>query len=164
MSDYLFLSHMIYIGSFSLKLGLTYTLYTVLNLPCLLFILHGRSIFNVNVFPCVKATSQATLFNFPDQFSVVKDMTARTGHGTIDWFQIGKGVCQGWILPPCLFNLYAEYIMWNARLDEAQARIKIARRNINNLRCADDTTVMAESKKELRASWWQWKRRVKKLA
>ena len=69
----------------------------------------------------------------------------RTRHGTIDWFQVGKGVCQGWILSPCLFNLYAEDIMWNARLDEAQGQIKIAGRNINNLRYADDTTLMAES-------------------
>ena len=77
--------------------------------------------------------------------------TVRTGHGTTDWFQIGKGVCQGYILPLCLFNLYAEYIMRNARLDEAQAGIKIAGRNINNLRYADDTTLMAESKEELKS-------------
>ena len=70
----------------------------------------------------------------------------RTGHRTTDWFQIGKGVRQGCILSPCLFNLYADYIMQNARLDEAQAGIKIAGRNINNLRYADDTTLMAESK------------------
>ena len=70
--------------------------------------------------------------------------TFRTGHGTIDWFQIGKGVCQGCIFSPCLFNLYAEYIMRNAGLEEAQAGIKIAGRNINNLRYADDTTLMAE--------------------
>ena len=69
----------------------------------------------------------------------------RTEHGTMDWFQVGKGVRQGCILPPCLFNLHAEYIMQNARLDKAQAEIKIARRNINNLRHADDTTLMAES-------------------
>ena len=69
----------------------------------------------------------------------------RTGHGTTDWFQIGKGVRQACILSPCLFNFYAEYIMENARLDEAQAGIKIARRNIHNLRYADDTTLMAES-------------------
>jgi len=67
------------------------------------------------------------------------------------WFQIGKGVCQGCILSPCLFNLYAEYIMWNARLDEAQVRTKIAGRNINNLRYADDTTLMAESEEELKS-------------
>ena len=69
--------------------------------------------------------------------------TVRTGPGTTDWFQIGKGVCQVYILSPCLFNLYAEYIMRNARLEEAQAEIKIAGRNINNLRYADDTTLMA---------------------
>ena len=74
--------------------------------------------------------------------------TVRTGHGTTDWFQIGKGVRQGCILSPCLFNLHAEYIMRNAGLDEAQAGIKMAGRNINNLRCADDTTLMAESKEE----------------
>ena len=71
--------------------------------------------------------------------------TVRTGHGTMDWFQIGKGVCQGCTLSPCLFSLYAEYIMKNARLDEAQAGIKIAGRNINNLKYADDPTLMAES-------------------
>ena len=73
-----------------------------------------------------------------------------TGHGTTDWFQIGKGVCQGYILSPCLFNLYAEYIMQNAGPDEAQAGIKIARRNIINLRYADNTTLMAETKEELK--------------
>ena len=74
-----------------------------------------------------------------------QEATDGTGHGTTDWFQIGKGVCQGYILSSCLFNLYAEYIMRNAGLDEAQAGIKIAGRNINNLRYADDTTLMAES-------------------
>ena len=74
-----------------------------------------------------------------------------TEHGTTDWFQIGKGVHQGYILSPCLFNLIAEYIMRNAGLDEAQAGIKIASRNINNLRYADDTTLMAESKEELKS-------------
>ena len=73
-----------------------------------------------------------------------QEATVRTGHGTTDWFQIGKGVRQGCILSPCLFNVYAEYIRRNARLDEAQAGIKIAGRNINNLRYADDTTLMAE--------------------
>ena len=77
--------------------------------------------------------------------------TVRTGHGTIDWFKIGKGVHQGCVLSPCLFNLYADYIMRNARLDEAQAGIKIAGRNSNNLRYADDSTLMVESE-ELRAS------------
>ena len=79
-----------------------------------------------------------------------REATVRTGHGTTDWFQIGKGVRQGCILSPCLFNLYAEYITRNARLDEAQAGIKIARRNISDLRYADDTTFMAESEEELR--------------
>ena len=78
-----------------------------------------------------------------------QEATVRTGHGTTDWFQIGKGVLQGCILSACLFNLYAEYIMRNAGLEEAQAGIKIARRNINNLRYADDTTLMAESEEEL---------------
>ena len=75
----------------------------------------------------------------------------RTGHGTIDWFQIGKGVHQGCILSPCLFNLYAEYIMRNAGLKEAQAGIKISRKNVNNLRYADDTILMAESEEELKS-------------
>ena len=81
-----------------------------------------------------------------DQESIV-----RTGHGTTDWFQIGKGVHQGCVLSPCLFNLYAEYIMRNAGLEEEQAGIKIARRNINNLKYADDTTLMAESEDELKS-------------
>ena len=89
-----------------------------------------------------------------------QEATVRTGHGTTDWFQIGKGVCQGCILSPCLFNLYSDYIMRNAGLDEAQAGIKIARRNINNLRYVDDTTLMEESE-ELKSLWWKWKRRVK---
>ena len=80
-----------------------------------------------------------------------QEATVRTGHGTTDWFQIGKEVCQGYILSPCLFNLYAEYVMQNAGLDEAQARIKIARRNISNLRYSDDTTLMAESKEEVKS-------------
>ena len=78
-----------------------------------------------------------------------QEAAVRTGHGTTDWFQIGKGVCQGCILSPCLFNLYAEYIMRNAGLDEAQAGIKTAGRNINSLRYLDDTTLMAESEEEL---------------
>ena len=81
-----------------------------------------------------------------------QEATVRNGHGTTDWLQIGKGVHQGCILLPCLFNLYAEYIMRNTGLDEAQAEIKIAGRNINNLRYADDTTIMVESKTEQRAS------------
>ena len=83
--------------------------------------------------------------------------------GTTDWFQIGNGLCQGSILSPFLFNLYAEYIMRNSWLDEAQAGIKISGRNINNLRYADDTTLMAESEEVLKSPWWKWKRRVKKL-
>ena len=79
-----------------------------------------------------------------------QEATVRTGHGTKDWFQIGKGVRQGFILSPCLFNFYAEYIMRNAGLEEAQAGVKTARRNINNLRYADDTTLMAESKEVLK--------------
>ena len=78
-----------------------------------------------------------------------QEATVRTGHGTIDWFQIGKGIRQGCILSPCLFNLYAEYIMRKAGLDEAQAGIKTARININNLRYADNTTLMEESEEEL---------------
>ena len=80
-----------------------------------------------------------------------QEATVRTGHGTTDWFQIGKGVRQGCILSPCLFNLNAKYITRNAGLEEAQAGIKIARRNINNLRYADDTTLMAESEEELKS-------------
>ena len=80
-----------------------------------------------------------------------QEATVRTGHGTIDWFQIGKGVCQGCILSPCLFNFYAEYIMRNAGLGQAQAIIKMAGRNINNLRYADDTTLRAESEEELKS-------------
>ena len=92
----------------------------------------------------------------PDQLTCLlrnlnagQEARVRNGHGTTDWFQIGKGVCQGCILSPCLFNFYAEYIMRNVGLEEAQARIKIAGRNINNLRYADDTTLMAESEEEL---------------
>ena len=80
-----------------------------------------------------------------------QETTIRTGHGTTDCFQVGKGVCQGSILSPCLFNFYAEYIMRNAGLEETQAGIKIARRNLNNLRYADDTTLMGESKEELKS-------------
>ena len=95
---------------------------------------------------------------------VGQEATVRTGHRITDWFQIGKGGHQGYILSPCLFNLYAEYIMRNSGLDEAQDGIKIARRNINNLRYADDTTLMAESEEELKSLLMKWKRRVKKLA
>ena len=91
-----------------------------------------------------------------------QEATVRPGHGTTDWFQIRKGVHQGCILSLCLFNWYAEYIMWNARMDEAQAGIKIAGRNINNLRYADDTTLMAESEEEWKSllmkvkEWKSW--------
>ena len=93
-----------------------------------------------------------------------QEATVRTRHGKIGWFQIGKSVCQDCILSPCLFNLHAEYIMQNAGLDEAQAGIKIARKNINNLRYADDTTIKAESKEELMSLLMKMNRRGKKLA
>ena len=91
-----------------------------------------------------------------------QEATVRTGHGTPDWFQIGKGVCQGCILSPCLFNLYAEYIMRNARLDEAQAGINITRTNINNLKYADDTTLMGESE-ELKSLLMKMKEKSEKV-
>ena len=91
-----------------------------------------------------------------------QEATVRTGHGTTDWFQIGKAVCQGCILSPCLFNFYADCIIRNAGLDEAQAGIKIARRNINNLRYADDTTLMAESEEELKSLLMKVKEERKK--
>ena len=92
-----------------------------------------------------------------------QEATVRTGHGTTDWLQIGKGVCQGCILSPCLFSLYAEYITGNAGLDETQAGIKIARRNINNLRYADDTTLMAESKELLKSLLMKVKEKNEKV-
>ena len=94
---------------------------------------------------------------------VGQEATVRTGHGTTDWFQIGKGVCQGCILSSYLFNLYAEYIMRNVGLDEAQARIKTVRRNINNLRYADDTTLMAESEEELKSLLMKVKEETEKV-
>ena len=93
-----------------------------------------------------------------------QEATVKTGHGTTHWFQIRKGVCQGCILSPCLHNLCAEYIMGNARLNEAQAGIKIARRNINNLRYADVTTLMAESKEELKSLLMKVKEESEKVA
>ena len=93
-----------------------------------------------------------------------QEATVTTGHGTTDWFQIGKGERQGCILSPCLFNSYAEYIMRNAGLEEAQGRINIAGRNINNLRYADDTTLMAESEEELKSLLMKVKERVKNLS
>ena len=92
-----------------------------------------------------------------------QEAIVRTGHGTTDWFQIGKGVRQGCILSPCLFNFYVAYIMRNARLEEAQARIKIARKNINNLRFADDTILMAESEEELRSLLMKVKEKSEKV-
>ena len=103
-----------------------------------------------------------TTFPASSEICMQEEATVRTGHGKTDWFQIGKGVCQGCILSPCLFNLYAQYIMRNARLDEAQAGIKIAGRNINNLRYADDTTHMAESKK-LKSLLMKMKEETEKL-
>ena len=94
---------------------------------------------------------------------VTQEATVRNGNGTIDWFQIGKGVCQGCILSPCLFNLYAEYILLNAGLDESQAGIQIAERNINNLRYADDTTLVAESKKQLKSLLMRLKEKSEKV-
>ena len=93
-----------------------------------------------------------------------QEATVRTGHGTIDWFQIGKGICQVCILSPCLFNLYAEYMMRNTRLEEALAGIKTAGRNINNLRYADDTTLRAESEEELKSLLMKVKEESEKLA
>ena len=106
----------------------------------------------------------------PDQLTCLlrnlyagQEAAVRTGHGTADWFQIGKGVHQGYMLSPCLFNLYAEYIMRNAGLEEAQAGIKIARRNINNLRYADGTTLMAESKEELKSLLMKVREEIEKV-
>ena len=106
----------------------------------------------------------------PDQLTYLlrnlyadQEATIRTGHGTADWFQIEKGVRQGCILSPCLFNLYAEYIMRNAGLDEVQAGIKIAGRNTNNLRYADDTTLMAESEEELKSLLMKVKKESEKV-
>ena len=92
-----------------------------------------------------------------------QEATVRTGHGTTDWFQIGKGICQGCILSPCLFNLYTEYILRNAGLDKAQAGIKIAGRNINNLRYADDTTFMAKGEEELKSLLMKVKEETEKV-
>ena len=92
-----------------------------------------------------------------------QEATVRTGHGTTDWFQIGKGVCQGCILSPCLFNFYADYIMRNAGLEETQAGINIAGRNINNLRYADGTTLMTESEEELKSLLVKVKKESKKV-
>ena len=92
-----------------------------------------------------------------------QEATARTGHGTTDWFQLGKGVCQSCILSPCLFNIYAEYILRKANLEEAQAGIKIARRNINNLRYSDDTMLMAGSEEELKSLLMKVKEEIERV-
>ena len=121
----------------------------------------GKNLVETKAFDCVDHNKLWRIqkeMGIPDHLTYLlrnlyagEEVTVRTGHGTTDWFQIRKGVCQGCILSPCLFNLYAEYIMRNAELDEVQAGIKIARRNINNLRYADDTTLMAESEAELKS-------------
>ena len=92
-----------------------------------------------------------------------QEATVRTGYGTMDWFQIGKGVHQGCLLSPCLFNLYTEYIVWNARLDEAQAGIKISERNINNSKYADDSTLIAESEEKLKSLLMKMKEESEKV-
>ena len=102
--------------------------------------------------------------DLPLEKCVCRSGSNRTGHETTDWFQIGKGVRQGCILSPCLFNVYAEYILRNAGLEEAQAGIKIAGRNINNLRYADDTILMAESEEELKSLLMKVKEESEKLA
>ena len=102
--------------------------------------------------------------HLPPEKSVCRSRSNRTGHGTTDWFQIGKGVRQGCILSPWLFNLYAEYIMRNVGLDETQARLKIAGRNISNPRYADDTTLMAEREEELKSLLMKVKEESEKLA
>ena len=122
---------------------------------CLLFIDYA------NAFDCVdhnKLWKILKEMGIPDHLARLlrnlyagQEATVRTGHRTTDWFRIGKGVRQGCILSPCLFNLYAEYIMRNAGLDDTQAGLKISRRNINNLRYADDTTLMAESEEDLKS-------------
>ena len=115
----------------------------------------------VKAFDCVDHNKSWKILKqtgIPDNFTCLlrnlyagQEATVRTRYGTIDWFQIGKEVCQGCIQSPCLFNLHAKYIMWNARLDEAQAIIKIAKRNINNFQHSDDTTLMAEREEELKS-------------
>ena len=126
----------------------------------------------VSVFLCVCVCVWKILqeMGIPDHLTCLlrnlyagQEAIARTGHGTADWFQVGKGVCQGCILSPCLFNLYAEYIMRNAGLEEAQAGIKTAGRNINNLRYVDDTTLLAEIEEELKNLLMRVKEKMKKL-
>ena len=131
-------------------------------------------IYYVKAFDCVDGNKLLKILKemrIPDHFSCLlrnlhegQKATIRTRHGTTDWFKIGKGIHQGWLLSSYLFNFYAEYIMWNVDLDEAQTGMKISGRNINNFRYADGTTLLAESKDELKSLWWRWKRRVKRLA
>ena len=111
-----------------------------------------------------KNNTAAIIYFYRFNLYAGQEATVKTGHGTTDWFQIGNGVRQGCIFSPCLFNLYAEYIMRNTGLDETQAGIKIARRNINNLRYADETTLMAKSEEELKVLLMRLKEKVKKLA
>ena len=132
--------------------GNIYYEYWIIDVLC--FIDKGQSLWLSGSQQTVKILKE---MGIPDHLTCIlrnlhadQEATVRTGRGTMHWFQIGKGVCQGCILSLCLLNLYAENIMWNARLDEAQAGIKIAGRNVNNLRYADDTTLMAESKDELK--------------
>ena len=106
---------------------------------------------------------QTTKTHSPACVYAGQEATVKTGHRRTDWFQIGKGLPQGCILSPCLFNLYVEYIMRNAGLEEAQARVKIARRSINNLRYADDTTLMAESEEELKSLLMKVKQESQKV-
>ena len=128
----------------------------------------------IKAFDCVDHNKQWKILQemgIPDHLTCLlrnlyagQEATVRTGHGTTDWFQIRKGVPQGCILSPCSFNLYAEYIMRNAGLEETQARIKIAGRNINNFRYADDTTLMAESEEELKSLLMKVKEESEKVA
>ena len=127
-----------------------------------------------NTFDCVnhsKLWKILKVMGIPDHLTCLlrnlyagQEATVRTVHGTTDWFQIRKGVCQGYILSPCLFNLCANYIMQNARLDEAQAGIKVAGRNFSNLRYADDTTLMAECEEELKSLFMTVREKAEKLA
>ena len=140
-----------------------------IKLPTSCWIIEKAREFQKNIYFCFDYTKAFDCVDHNKLWKILKEMgmpnhltcllrnlyagqeaTVRTGHGTTDWFQIGKGVHQGCILSPCLFNLYAEYIMWNAGLDESQAGIKTVGRNISDLRYTDDTTLMAESKEELK--------------
>ena len=124
---------------------------------CFCFINYAKA------FDCVGRNKLWKILKLLRNLSAGQEATVRTGHGTTDWFQTGKGVRQGCILSPCLFNFYAEHIMRNAGLEEAQARIKTAGRNINNLRYADDTTLMVESKEELRSHLMKVKEESEKV-